>query len=401
MKEKRVPEFLNKKYPLLIFFATLLMGVGYASTNVTLSINGIAYVLEEDSVHIISASVLGTPTSGSGSVVSYEGTLLNTTTTLNNASGSVTYEVVIKNNTNSQVTFYGLCKDNSFYNNQYVTYTYTGLSDNDTIAAGSSVTAYVTFTDDGGSSFPSTLNSYLTFNFNQACTNTQVTQNEDGSVTTVTQNSLGEVTGYTIETPDDSNMILNGSTIDTGLIAFDGASSFTIHIVFYATFSSESSYDRVVSVIQDNGSSSSHSYSGFNLFYYYRSSGGGGGSSSSSAKYLRTQTFSGKTALTGQNMSSGNNLYKVDTTITNYYTTRTKYSFDIIYTYGLCTTSSCTTNDIEVISSINDGTETSDSFVSHITSALSNATVTIGGNGIDDTENVETLEIVEFSVVKQ
>ena len=86
----------------------------------------------------------------------------------------------------------------------------------------------------------------------------------------------------------------------------------------------------------------------------FSSGDGGGGGSSSSAKYLRTQSFVNKTALTGQTMSSGGTLYKVDTTVTNYYNTRTKYQFDITYTNS--------SKVVSVTSKINDGTASTQTF---------------------------------------
>ena len=200
----------------------------------------------------------------------------------------------------------------------------------------------------------------------------------------------GEIVSYELTDTGNDGITTPSGGIDTGVIAFDGTSSFSIHIEFYATFSSEVSYDKVVSVIQDTGTSSSHKYSGFNLFYYYKSSGGGGGSSS--AKYLRTQSFSNKSALTGQTMSSGNNLKKVDTTITSYYNTKTKYTFDITYTNG--------SGLVSVTSKINDGNTNTQTFTSDV-SELSNATVTIGGNGLDNSQDVESMEVLAFSVQKQ
>lgn len=193
----------------------------------------------------------------------------------------------------------------------------------------------------------------------------------------------GEVVSYTLtETEGGADVV----GVDTGVKPFDGSSSFTIHIEFYATFSQETSYDRVVSVIQDTGTGNSHSYSGFNLFYYYSSRGG-----NNTARYLRTQSFSNKSSLSGQNMSSGSNLRKVDTTITSYYTARTKYTFDITYTNSNA--------QVSVTSSINDGTAQIQTFTSDVTN-LSQATVHIGCNGINSSENVESLEVIAFSVVK-
>ena len=203
----------------------------------------------------------------------------------------------------------------------------------------------------------------------------EVTVDANGNVTSFEFTDLGsgtDVTGF-----------------DTGLVAFDGTSSFNIHIKFTETLSNDTSYDKVLAVIQDNGTSSSHSYSGVTLFYYYKSSGGG---SSGNAKYLRTQSFANKSSLQGQTMSSGNNLYKVDTTVTSYYNSNTEYEFDISY--------NSSTGVVTVVSSINGGTATTQTFNSNVTT-LTNATVVIGGNGLDNTEDMSSTFLVsEFSVSK-
>ena len=210
----------------------------------------------------------------------------------------------------------------------------------------------------------------------------EVTVDENGDIRAFEFTDLGtgtDVTGF-----------------DTGVVAFDGSSSFTVHIKFTETLSNDTSYDKIFAVIQDDGTSSSHSYSGFTLFYYYRSTGGSGGSgSSSTARYLRTQSFSQKTSLQGQTMSSGGTLYKTDTTVTSYYAANTVYEFDVSYDNS--------TSLVTVTSTINNdsSTTTTTTFTSNVTT-LTNATVVIGGNGLDNTEDMSSTFLVsEFSVEKQ
>ncbi len=206
---------------------------------------------------------------------------------------------------------------------------------------------------------------------------------------TVTVDENGDVTAFEFTDLGTTGTDVTG--FDTGLVAFDGSSSFTLHIKFTETLSNDTSYDKVVSVIQDTGTGSSHNYSGFTLFYYYKSSGGGGGSGN--AKYLRTQSFTNKSSLQGSTMSSGNNLYKVDTTVTSYYNANTTYEFDIVYNQS--------NRQVSVTSSINGGTASTQTFTSNITTALTNATVVIGSNGLDSTENMSSTFLVsEFSVTK-
>ncbi len=432
MKEKRVPQFLNHKYPLLIFFATLIMGVGYASTNVVLNINASATVLEENTIHITNAIISGTPTSGSGSVTSYEGTLLNTTTTLNNSSGSVTYAVTIKNNTNSTATFYGLCKDNSFYTNQYVTYSYTGLSDNDTIASGASATAYVTFTDDGASSFPSVLTSALNFNFTEACSGAQVIHNPDGSTTTIVQNpdgsttsttvypdnssvstttqpdnsyvtttidaddnvsvqtvnSSGEVTSYTITTPADSNMIIsNNQTVDTGVIAFNGQ-VFTIEARIKVNLGNSSNNNKFILSALEQTQTSPAAYSGFSLWDY-------------NSQYMRLSTYKNgqRSAQTGI-LTSNKNVTAA--------TERNEAIFSITLTYNPQGHTQGNKKYAKLSVSVLDEltNQTTNTYINNtknsqlIPEQLDNAIITIGGNGLDNNDNINNMEILAFSVTK-
>ena len=111
MKKKVTKKSSNKKlvYILLLFLATIFMGVGYASVNnVLLTVDGSAIVLSQDVVHISSAlysSNNGANTEAS-SINGYSATVLNSTITLgNNSSSTITYEITIYNETNDNYIY--------------------------------------------------------------------------------------------------------------------------------------------------------------------------------------------------------------------------------------------------------------------------------------------------------
>lgn len=207
----------------------------------------------------------------------------------------------------------------------------------------------------------------------------------------------GDIVGFAFT--DTGSDGVNAVDMDTGVIALDGASGFRVHIVFTVNLADQDSYDKVVSVIQDTGTSSSHNYSGISLFYYFKSSG----SSSSRERDLRVQSFYNKSSLEGSTMSSGNSLTKVDTVVTNYYNVTNPtptYAFDIEYTPSTTTSGSGT---VTVKSSINGGTESTQTFTATGISSLPSATVVLGSNGIDNDTSEDmksTFKVSEFSVEK-
>lgn len=219
-------------------------------------------------------------------------------------------------------------------------------------------------------------------------------ENVDGEPLVQVEN--GEIVSFTFTNTGSTGV--NAVDLDTGIIALDGDSGFKVHIIFSVNLADQDSYDKVVSVIQDTGTSSSHNYSGISLFYYFKSSG----SSSNRERDLRVQSFYNKTSLEGSTMSSGNNLTKVDTVVTNYYNVSPypTYAFDIEYTPSTTTSGSGT---VTVTSSINGGSSSTQTFTATGISSLPYATVVLGSNGIDNDTSEDmksTFTVSEFSVEK-
>lgn len=205
--------------------------------------------------------------------------------------------------------------------------------------------------------------------------------NVEGSPTILVED--GEVVEYTLtDTVTDGD----ATNVDTGVEIFDGTSGFEIEISFNEQFSQESTYDKVISIISDSGSGSTHSYSGLTLFYYVPTGRNKGN------YYLRTQSFTGKSALTGSTMSGNvtSGSY-TDVTITSYYSATHLYYFKI--------SKPANSTTISVDWSIDNGTITTQTLTSQFTT-LEDATVIVGGASVDSTQTVDNMEILSFSVKK-
>ena len=97
-------------------------------------------IVKDGFLHITSAKVSDTKGDAKGEVVYFGGLLLTTKNTFSSGNSSVTYEVVLKNDSSSEKTFEKLL----FNPNGDVKYTISGIKSGDTINAGDSVTIHIT-----------------------------------------------------------------------------------------------------------------------------------------------------------------------------------------------------------------------------------------------------------------
>ena len=157
-------------YALLIFIATIFMGIGYAAINgVLLSIDGVASAISMGSLYI--TNVIYDTDNGANTVNSfvngYSGTTLNSTIELGSlTSSTITYAVTIYNTTNDNYKYTGTSFDvPTFYDNTSITFDVTGINVGDNLLADSNITIYITFRYAGSDTSNPVLNSYISFNF--------------------------------------------------------------------------------------------------------------------------------------------------------------------------------------------------------------------------------------------
>lgn len=187
MAKKKVNVTSNKKffYVLLLFIATIFMGIGYASVNgVLVNIDGVATVLTQDVVHITSAIY----TSNNGAVVDessingFSATTLDSTITLgNNSSSTITYTITIYNETNDDYIYTGTSfSAPDFYDNTNITFDPSGIAVGYKLDAKTSKTFTVTFKYAGSNTSNPVLNSYISFDFEKYYTITYQNINTSG-----------------------------------------------------------------------------------------------------------------------------------------------------------------------------------------------------------------------------
>ena len=162
----------KKKYLILLLFATLFMGIGYASVNgVFVTMNGEAHIITQPVIHISSAiysSNNGADTEHS-SINGYAATVLNSTVTLgSSASSTITYSITITNDTENNYIFTGTSYSApEFYDNTNINFQLSNLSVGDTIASHASKTFTITFKYAGSNTSNHVLNSYISFDFDK------------------------------------------------------------------------------------------------------------------------------------------------------------------------------------------------------------------------------------------
>ena len=186
MANKRVKRLTKKYYLflLLLFIATIFMGIGYASYfGVLLDIDGEARVLTQDVVHISAASYSsdnGANVSQS-SINNYFGTTLNSKITLgSNSSSTITYSITIVNDTNDNYIFTGTSFDPDFYDNNNIIFNINGLSTGYELNPNGSKTFTITFSYAGSNTSNPVLNSYISFDFEKYYTITYTHINTSG-----------------------------------------------------------------------------------------------------------------------------------------------------------------------------------------------------------------------------
>ena len=104
--KKKLPSSYNKLYPILLFIATLFMGLGYASLNpANLTINFLAQAIPQNGV-FISDSIFNSSDEGNFKIVS---TISSNTGVFENVDSILNYTLSITNNNGIPVSYDVIC----------------------------------------------------------------------------------------------------------------------------------------------------------------------------------------------------------------------------------------------------------------------------------------------------
>lgn len=157
---------------LLFCFATLFIGIGYASINsVILELNGTVEAKAQDGLFITEVNYISNNNANENDskINRYYQTTLDSTITLaeNDLESSITYEIVMYNKSNENTYFSKVTFLDELYDNKQITYTLTGISKGDAVGPYSQKSFFITFKYIAGTTqiTNNTLNSYLNFEF--------------------------------------------------------------------------------------------------------------------------------------------------------------------------------------------------------------------------------------------
>lgn len=151
-KTKKKKKFsYSKTIPFLLIIASLFMSIGYASiSSITSEISGTASATSPKNVFIsdVESTTNVDADIDNSSVISYVKTVMTGKVVLSNTNqnSSITYKVTIHNNSKNIYTFKKVIYDTSFYDNENITYSLDGLTEEvTTIAPSEDLSFYITF----------------------------------------------------------------------------------------------------------------------------------------------------------------------------------------------------------------------------------------------------------------
>lgn len=165
---------ITKSRTILLLFclATLFIGIGYASINsVTLDIKGTAIAKQMEGIIITDVKYTSNNNANEqdSKINKYYQTVLDSSIVLSktDTSSSITYEIVIYNNTSTEAYFDQVTFLDEFYDNELITYSLTGITAGDCINPYTSKSFFITFKYKEGITniINNVLNSYLNFKF--------------------------------------------------------------------------------------------------------------------------------------------------------------------------------------------------------------------------------------------
>lgn len=173
-KKNKLPYCYNKMFPLLLFVATLFMGIGYATINsISLEVSGTALAQEPDGLFIslIEFSESKNENIEKMNTISTFQTTLNSEVILSNndPQSYVSYIITIYNNTSDNYYYMGTVFVDDFYNNEDIVYTVEKIN-TDSILRSNSVAVFEITFQYKDSTLPDSniLNSYIKFCFSKA-----------------------------------------------------------------------------------------------------------------------------------------------------------------------------------------------------------------------------------------
>lgn len=256
------------------------------------------------------------------------------------------------------------------------TLTLTNVSDNISITGVFGPGGSGTFDDpyvypDTDTFDPSYIADGTTYIFPNVPGSPKATKDEDGNVTYF---------GYTSTSSTDPVIITNTTdNINTGIVGLNGE-KFTIHLVFNANLANNTN-KFMVAALEQSGTT----YSGFSIYDYNNG-------------YVRVGSYNNRPRSTSTGLLTPNSYANANNTSITGMTT-----FDITVTYDPLGNNNRFAQ-IDVSMTVNGNTRTgnikNNNGSNNIPETLNNATITLGGNGIDNSEDMVYMEVLEFTVTK-
>lgn len=195
-KNKKLPAYFNKLYPILLIFATIFMGIGYAMLNSTkLEVSGSLVGLKQDGIFITQVKYQSDNNAepSKSYIDYYVGTAVKSYLKLtNDQSSSITYEITVYNSDKIDYYFDKVLQmdmeNNITYTNSNITYQLAGIQKDDVVRAGETRSFTVTFSYANKENITDTeLTSILNYKFVKSTERITLNLDYNGTTGTTTQ----------------------------------------------------------------------------------------------------------------------------------------------------------------------------------------------------------------------
>ena len=216
-------------YLVLLIFATIFMGIGYAAVNnVTLDLNGDTSVKAYEGIKIKDVTYLSNVDADitNSKINTFSNTLINSTIILgNNKNSTITYQITLENDTDYDYQYIDTIYDEKFYDNNNIKYEISGISSNEVISSNSEKIITITFKYANDDISKNTLNSYLNVKFAKLYTITYENITTNNYPTSVIEDGNVVIT-FVGDIPDDVSVTGEADKIyENGLLTLSNVKS--------------------------------------------------------------------------------------------------------------------------------------------------------------------------------
>ena len=185
-------------FMILLSISTIVLGIGFAAINITLELDGSASVIRNDYIKITNIEYKSSNLANLevSRINNYYSTTINSKVVLgNDITSSISYEITLKNDTDSPFKYIDTVHDNSlqFYDNPNIEYVVTGIENGEMILPDSKKVITLTFKYKTLPIENNILNSFVNIKFSKVFNIEYVNMDSNGLITSIAEEESSDI----------------------------------------------------------------------------------------------------------------------------------------------------------------------------------------------------------------